>query len=161
MRTRTTVLLFAVLLALAVGVTMTLPTSSTLADSKYSTQTIHGTYAFKCTGNVAPALAAPLVPAVAQGIVTSDAKGNFKGGGTLSMGGTILAQTVDTPYGPAHVNPDGTGSIVYAVSIFGQYAYDWHINFLILDEGKTIWGMPSDTGSCMLCTLQLMEKADR
>lgn len=63
--------------------------------------------------------------------------------------------------GLAQVNPDGTGSIDYKVSINGAYAYDWHINFLILDDGKTIWGMPYDAGSCMLCTLQRMEKGDQ
>ncbi|MBZ5552517.1 MAG: hypothetical protein LAO21_07335 [Acidobacteriia bacterium] len=107
-------------------------------------------------GNTAPFPDAPLVPAVGQGIVVSDARGVFKGGGTLSLGGMIIEQSI---VGTALVNHDGTGSITYDVSIGGVHAFYWDINFLILDGGDEIWGMPYDTGSALLCTLKRMGEA--
>ena len=152
-----------VILALAVCATISFLTSSALAGTHYSTQTIVGTYAWRCTGNAAPAQGAALVPAVGQGTVTSDAEGLFQGGGTLSLGGVILRERIE---GPALVNPDGTGSIVYKVWIVLPDGTevpgpDWHINFLILDHGNAIWGMPYDAGSAMSCTLQRMEKDEK
>jgi hypothetical protein len=128
---------------------------SVLAKSKYSTETIQGTYAWRCTGNATP-FGGSFGPAVAQGTVTSDAQGNFEGAGTVSLAGTIGEWGIT---GPATVNPDGTGSITYAVSIDGFHAFDWHINFLILNEGDEIWGMPYDAGSGVLCTLKRMGEA--
>jgi hypothetical protein len=95
--------------------------------------------------------------------VASNFEGLFRGGGTLSLGGQILQQRIE---GPALVNPDGTGSITYKVWIVlpdgsEVQAPDWHINFLILDQGKGIWGMPYDSGSAMSCTLQRMERDER
>src|SRR6516225_7423459 len=116
-------------LALAVGVSNLPLTSSALAGGKYSTLTIRGTYAWRCTGHACPAPAADLVPAVPQATVTSDAEGLFKGTGTVSLGGQIVQERIE---GPAQVNPDGTGSIVYHVWIEpGDIQLpDWHINFL-------------------------------
>jgi len=151
------------ILALAVSTTHTFLTPVALAGTHYSTQTIAGTYAWRCTGNAVPAPGAALVPAVAQGTVTSDAEGLFKGGGTLSLGGQIIQERIE---GPALVNPDGTGSIVYKVWIVLPDGTevpgpDWYINFLILDHGNGIWGMPYNAGTAMSCTLQRMGKDEK
>jgi hypothetical protein len=151
------------ILAVALSATNPFLTSSALAGTHYSTQTIAGTYAWRCTGYAAPALGAAMVPAVAQGTVTSDVEGLFKGGGTLSLGGQIIQERIE---GPALVNPDGTGSIVYKVSIVlpdgtEVAGPDWYINFLVLDHGNGIWGMPYNAGTAMSCTLQRMEKNEK
>jgi hypothetical protein len=63
----------------------------------------------------------------------------------------IVPQTVQ---GQAINNPDCTGTIHYEQTLGGQPADPIDINYVILDEGDTIWGLPISGGALLACTLR-------
>jgi hypothetical protein len=66
--------------------------------------------------------------------------------GDVNLGGAIIAQTFQ---GQAHNNADCTGTIHYETTLGGQPAPPLDINFLILDGGDTIWGLPLNSGGVL------------
>jgi hypothetical protein len=77
--------------------------------------------------------------------------GFFSCTGTANVGGMIVSQTVQ---GQAINNPDCTGTIHYEQQLGGQPAPPLDINYVILDDGDTIWGLPLNTGTAVACTLR-------
>jgi len=89
------------------------------AQEKCSVAANVGTYAVKCNGYLTPGPNAPMVPATGLSKAVADKDGNWSGSGTLSLGGAIVTQNVQS-VGPAMVNPDCTGSLTYSQTINGQ-----------------------------------------
>ena len=84
--------------------------TGTKAQAQYqycSAQTTRGTYTVICDGYLTPAANAPLTQAKVLGTAIIDDSGAITGKATVSVGGTILTQTVA---GTEIVNSDCTGS---------------------------------------------------
>jgi len=117
--------------------------------------TTHGTYSVECSGFMSPAAGAPQVPVSVLGTTTGDWGGTFTGSAKVSLGGTIVDQTVK---GTLVGNSDCTGSISYTQKINGQPAPTLNIVAHTLDDGKEIVGMSVDAGVNMICHLKLMTR---
>ena len=115
-----------------------------------STRTTAGKYAVVCEGFLTPAPSAPLVPAKLLSVATGDRYGNFTGAGTISIGGTILQQTVK---GTEQINPDCTGTISYQTWINGQPGPPLDITFFVSHHGDMVDGLVTDSGAVFACTL--------
>src|ERR1041385_1438057 len=120
-----------------------------------SNQTSRGTYSVICTGYLSPAPGAPQAPFSEIAVVTSDSQGNFSGAGKISLGGNILDHSVS---GTAIIHRDCTGDIAYDQKINEKPAPKLNITFHILDDGKEIRGMGTDTGATVTCNLRLMSR---
>jgi hypothetical protein len=122
-----------------------------------STKTTVGRWVVVCNGYITPGANAPLTPARILAAAVADNEGTFTSGGTLSVGGAILQQTVN---GTEHLNADCTGTIRYKTTINGQPAPDIHFTFVVSDRGNRIDGISSDTGSTLGCVLRRFEAPD-
>lgn len=89
------------------------------------------------------------------GTAVGDWSGKFTGTGKISLGGTIVDQTVS---GTSVANSDCTGTITYTQKINGQPAPDINIVGHTLDDGKEIRGMSIDPGVNMTCSLRLLSR---
>jgi hypothetical protein len=98
-----------------------------------------------------------MVPATGLSKAVADKDGNWSGSGTLSLGGAIVTQNVQS-VGPAMVNPDCTGSLTYSQTINGQPAPDIHFNFIVEKNSDVIDGIGTDPGSVFSCTLTRISK---
>jgi len=127
------------------------------AQEKCSADTTAGNYDVKCSGFLSPGPNAPMVPATLLSKASADADGNWSGSGTLSLGGTIVTQDVQS-VGPTHTNPDCTGSITYSQTINGQPGPDIHFNYIVGKNGDVIDGIGTDPGSVFSCTLARVRK---
>lgn len=122
-----------------------------------STLTTVGRYSVVCDGYLTPAANAPLTPAKILGIVTANDDGVFNGSATVSLGGTIVPQTVT---GPATINKDCSGSITYAQTLGGQAGPPLDITFVVSQEGNRIDGLATDTGAVLSCVLRRLSNAE-
>jgi hypothetical protein len=127
------------------------------AQEKCSVAANVGTYAVKCNGYLTPRPNAPMVPATGLSKAVADKDGNWSGSGTLSLGGAIVTQNVQSVR-PAMVNPDCTGSLTYSQTINGQPAPDIHFNFIVEKNSDVIDGIGTDPGSVFSCTLTRISK---
>jgi hypothetical protein len=127
------------------------------AQEKCSVAGNAGTYAVKCNGYLTPGPSAPLVPATVLSKAVADKDGNWSGSGTLSLGGAIVTQNVQS-VAPAQVNPDCTGSLTYSQTINGNPAPDIHFNFIVEKNSDVIDGIGTDLGSVFSCTLTRISK---
>jgi hypothetical protein len=135
-----------------------------------------GTYGFACTGVVIPGPGSAPIPFAQVGVVISDGTGHWEGPATTSFGGTILPGYVTTTGNPASpipaadavINPDCSGTITYL-----QYAANpdvdpgkagspmpLPINFVVVNDGNEIDGLPMGPGSVMTCRLIRTRKLD-
>jgi hypothetical protein len=119
-------------------------------QEKCSTRTTTGKYVVVCNGFLTPAPNAPLVPAKELAVSVADRNGTFTGAGTISVGGTILQQTVK---GTEQINPDCTGTITYQQTINGQPGPPLDITFVVSQDGDTIDGLVTDPGAVFACRL--------
>lgn len=110
-----------------------------------------GKYVVTCDGFLPPAPGAPLLPAKLLSVATSDRHGNIAGTGTMSLGGTILQQTVA---GTEQLNPDCTGSVTYQTWINGQPGPPLNITFVVSEEGDVMDGLGTDAGGVFACKLK-------
>jgi hypothetical protein len=128
--------------------------TGTKAQAQYqycSAQTTRGTYTVICDGYLTPAANAPLTQAKVLGTAIIDDSGAITGKATVSVGGTILTQTVA---GTEIVNSDCTGNVSYATTLNGQPGPPLDITFVISDGGATIDGLSSDPGTVLSCKLK-------
>jgi len=125
------------------------------AQNACTAATTRGAYGVVCTGFMSPAAGAPQVPMTAIGTAVGDWGGKFTGTAKVSLGGTIVDQTVS---GTWVANSDCTGSIVYTQKINGQPAPNINIVGHTLDDGKEIRGMSIDPGVNMTCSLRLLSR---
>jgi hypothetical protein len=119
-------------------------------QAQCSTRTTRGKYVVVCNGFLTPAPNAPLVPAKGLALSVADHNGNFTGVGTISVGGTILQQTVK---GTEQINPDCTGTITYQQTINGQPGPPLDITFVVSQGGHIIDGLVTDPGAVFACRL--------
>ena len=140
MKTKTTLLLVSVLLAIAAF--------GQSPSKACNLRSAEGAYGYSCSG------AYGCQPFAAYGYVFSDGKGQWHGYGKVSLNGTILPWTHDTRANdPATVNPDCTGAVTYEVTIAGQPAPDAHFEYVIVDDGHEVKGFPVDAGYAVSCQL--------
>jgi len=116
-----------------------------------STITTAGRYVVACSGYLAPAPNAPLVPAKILGTAIADINGTFNGSATASIGGEILKQTVN---GTEQLNRDCTGTITYAQTLNGQPGPPLDITFVVSENGDRIDGLVTDAGAVLSCELR-------
>jgi hypothetical protein len=109
-----------------------------------------GRYVVTCDGFLTPAPGAPLLPAKMLSVSSSDRHGNITGTGTMSLGGTILQQTVA---GTEQLNPDCTGTVTYQTWINGQPGPPLNITFVVSEEGDVMDGLGTDAGGVFACKL--------
>jgi hypothetical protein len=128
----------------------TLAAAPVLAEPACTQRTTAGSWAFKCEGEVPVG-----VPTRSLGTCTTSRDAFWQCGGQINAGGTILQQQVR---GQAQNNADCTGTIVYTQTINGAPAGQLNIDFVILDHGNTIWGLPLNSGGVLACTLNRISK---
>jgi len=121
-----------------------------------STRTTVGKYVVLCDGFLTAAPNTPLVPAKSLGVANGDHFGTFTGDGTISLGGTILQQTV---VGTETINEDCTGNITYQQWINGQPGPPLNITFVVSQKGDVIDGLVIDPGAVFSCKLGRTTKA--
>jgi len=111
------------------------------SQNSCSNRSAQGSYGYSCSGFVGGQ------PFAANGIVTGDGKGQWKGYGTVSLNGTILPWTHNTRQSdPSTVNADCTGNVTYEATVAGEPAPDAHFQFVIVDDGREIKGFAADPG---------------
>jgi hypothetical protein len=96
----------------------------------------------------------PLVPAKLLSVVTADANGNYKGTGTIVVGGQFFTQQV---FGTQQLNEDCTGTITYKQTLNGQPAPDISFTFVVSDHGNRIDGLSLDPGSVFSAVLRRLD----
>jgi hypothetical protein len=120
-----------------------------------TTHTTAGRYVVTCSGYISPAANAPLLPAALLATTNADQEGTFSGSGDISIGGTIVKQTV---IGTEKLSSDCTGSITYHTTVNGNPAPDIHFDFVVGDKGQKIYGISTDPGTVLSCTLTKISK---
>jgi hypothetical protein len=131
-------------------IALLLLTASSVHAQQCTTRTTAGRYLVRCEGFLALGPGAPMMPAKTLAIATADSNGNFTGRGTVSVGGTILQQTLT---GAEQINPDCTGTITYSQTINNQSGPPINITFVVTDGGDKIDGLVTDAGSTFACKL--------
>ena len=101
-----------------------------------------GTWAFKCEGELPVG-----VPTRSLGTCATSQSAYWQCTGQINAGGTILQQELQ---GQAANNSDCTGTIMYDQKINRASAGQVEINYVILDNGNAIWGLPLNSGGVLL-----------
>ena len=124
-------------------------------SAQCTSDTTRGTYSVMCSGYLSPSAGTPQFPVSILGMVTGDWNGNFSGSAKMSLGGTIMDQTVK---GTLVTNNDCTGSIGYEQKINGQPAPKLNITVHILNFGQEMRGLSIDAGVNLTCDLKLISR---
>jgi hypothetical protein len=109
-----------------------------------------GTYSLNCSGWTAAGPNGTLVPIMEVGIATGDPDGNWTGSGVVNIGG--LAVISDTKTGKATTKSDCTGNVTYNKGTPGE------VNITFVVNGNEMYGLVTDKGTVMSCTLKLISK---
>ena len=133
-----------------IAIGMALLASPALAAPACTQRTTTGTWAFKCEGELPVG-----VPTRSLGTCVTSKEAYWRCTGQVNAGGTILQQEVQ---GQATNHADCTGNIVYDQKINGAPAGQLDINYVILDNGNAIWGLPLNSGGVLACTLKRMDR---
>lgn len=128
-----------------------------IADQRCNQQTTRGFWAYACDGYLAPAADAPLEPARILGTCNASNTASWSCQGTVNLAGQTLPQTL---HGQANNNANCTGTITYTQTIFGQPAPNLDIQYVILDQGDKIKGLPIDPGQVLSCVLDRISTSD-
>jgi hypothetical protein len=158
------------ILPLAIAGTWTVSSVAQGGPGKCSNRAIAGTYSYTCTGMVLlPNVAAP-VPIAILGVAHGDAAGNWHAAATMSFNGTFMPQyaTTDPNLGgvPAVVKSDCSGTITYQTytgdpnATDSQYMGPLPINFVIMNNGSEIKGLPTNPGYTVTCHLVRQRNED-
>ena len=139
-----------------------------LAQMKCSNRMTRGTYGFTCTGMVIPQGATTPIPIAQIGVVYGDGNGHWEGYDTASIAGTFLPQYVTSTGGVAAVvNPDCSGTITYKVWSADPNTSNsavpegvLPINFVVVNNGNEIDGLPTNPGYIVTCRLIRSHQAD-
>ena len=113
---------------------------------------IRDSYGFSCSGAVVASAVLPVGPAALLGQVTCDGVQSCVGTGTASFNGNIFAALALS--GTYTVNPNGTGFVLYDLTIGGFPAGQLPIDFVITDGGRGIKGLPTTSGFAITCDLK-------
>jgi hypothetical protein len=112
-----------------------------------------GKYVVVCDGFITLAPNTSLLPAKGLAVATADRDGNWSGGGTISVGGQVLQQSVA---GSARLLQDCTGTITYQQTINGEPAPPLDLTFVVSERGDVIDGLVTDAGTVFSCRLKRM-----
>jgi hypothetical protein len=82
-------------------------------------------------------------------------EGQWECAGSANLGGGIVSQNL---LGQAQNHPDCTGFIHYEQTFNGQPGPPLDINYVILEDGDAIWGLPLNSGGVLACTLSRIAK---
>jgi hypothetical protein len=135
----------------AIGlIALSLVAAPASAEPACTQRTTAGSWAFTCEGEVPAG-----VPTRSLGTCTTTRDAFWQCTGQINAAGTILQQAVQ---GQAHNHPDCTGTIVYDQTINGAPAGQLEINYVILDRGNTIWGLPLNSGGVLACSLRRISR---
>jgi hypothetical protein len=123
-----------------------------------------GTYSVVCNGTTTdPVTGAKNVPTNQVGIPVGDKSGNYTGFTAIDINGNTLG--VGTVSGKATVNPDCTGKITYSAVLHPVANPNVsvplppiNISFVINPARNEIYGMVTDPGNVVSCTLKSMSK---
>lgn len=138
---------------------------------KCTNHQIAGAYSVTCTGTVLLPGAPQALPVVMLGVAFGDSRGNWHGSDTLSFNGTFVPQylTTDPNLGgvPAVVNSDCSGTVKYQVytanpdtTSSAVHLGELPINFVIMNNGNEIKGLPTVEGYTVTCHLVRQTRAD-
>ena len=153
---------------------MWIPSLAQKAPDKCSNHLIAGAYSFDCSGTVLPPNApegTPPLPIAMLGVAFGDEGGNWHGFDTLSFNGTFIPQyvTTDPNLGgvPAVVHGDCSGTIKYQVYTANPnttsdavHLGDLPINFVVMNNGNEIKGLPTVQGYTVVCRLIRQRSSD-
>src|SRR5437867_2224661 len=114
------------------------------ADEGFKASSIKGDYGFTCTGTVYGN------PFAGIGQVSCDGRSTCSGVGTINLNGVSLPWTVIGSY---TLGADGRGQVTYDQTVAGGPAPQLHIDFVVMDGGKEIRGMPTESGYIVTCEL--------
>jgi len=134
-----------------ISIAMAVLAAPAIAAPACTQRTTAGTWSFKCEGELPVG-----VPTRSLGTCVTSKEAYWQCTGQVNAGGTILQQQVQ---GQATNNADCTGHIVYDQTINGVPAGQLDINYVILDNGNTIWGLPLNSGGVLACTLRRIDRA--
>jgi hypothetical protein len=117
---------------------------SGFAEERFKAASIKGDYGVTCTGTVAGN------PFAGIGQVTCDGRSTCSGAGTINPNGISLPWTFTGSY---TLGADGRGQVTYDQTVAGSPAGQLHIDFVVMDGGKEIRGMPTESGYIVTCEL--------
>jgi hypothetical protein len=118
-----------------------------LAQPLCKPQTTRGYWAYSCEGEYPVGQPVRLL-----GTCTSSKSAFWECKGTANLSGlVVLPQELN---GQAYNSPDCTGTITYSQTLGGGPAPDLNINYVILDHGDAIQGLPTNTGQVLACSLK-------
>jgi hypothetical protein len=114
------------------------------ADERFKASSIKGDYGFTCTGTVYGN------PFAGVGQVSCDGRSTCWGAGTLNPNGISLPWTFIGSY---TLGADGRGQVTYDQTGAGSAAGQLHIDFVVMDGGRELRGMPTESGYIVTCEL--------
>jgi len=117
----------------------------------FSARDIKDSYGFSCSGVVVASPVLPAGPFAQVGQVTCDGIDTCEGTATGSFNGLILSLGLTGTY---TVNSNGTGFVLYDLTIGGAPAGQLPIAFVVTDKGRGIKGLPTTPGFAITCDLK-------
>jgi hypothetical protein len=135
-----------------IAVVCALLTSPAFAGDSCNQQMTAGSWVVRCEGLLPGPGGLADARVLGTCSVSKDALWNCTA--SANLGGTIVNQTLQ---GQAQNNADCTGFISYEQQINGQPAPPLDANYVILEGGDVIWGLPI-SGGITSCTLRRVSK---
>ena len=129
---------------LVLGTSLAMVTSAQAGD-RIKPRDLNRSYGFSCSGTASGA------PFTQIGQVTCDGKDTCAGTGIVNAGGVAGVSTV---VGHFTLDPNGIGFINYDVSVGGVVVGHLPIQFVVIDDGKEIRGLPLVPDYNVLCVLK-------
>ena len=136
-----------ILLAVTIGSV----TAVRAQEPQFRARDIKGSYGYSCSGVVVESDVLPVGPFAQVGQVSCDGVQTCEGTATGSFAGLILPVALTGTY---TVNPNGTGSALYDLTVAGQPAGQLPIDFVITEKGRGIKGLPTTSGFAITCDLK-------
>ena len=127
-----------------IGALLAIATSAQ-AGERINPKDLNRSYGFSCSGTAGPS------PFTEIGQVTCDGRDTCSGTGIMN---SPTGAFVTTVVGHFTLDPNGIGFITYDVSAGGTILFQLHIQFVVLDGGREIRGLPIEPGFDVICNLK-------
>jgi hypothetical protein len=127
---------------------LTVATATSLLAGGITPKDLDRSYGFTCSGTAGGS------PFTEIGQVACDGKDTCVGTGILNVGGTPFVTTVAGHY---TLDPKGVGFITYDVSAGGVVLFQLPIQFVVMDNGREVRGMPVLPDYNVLCELKAQQ----
>jgi hypothetical protein len=132
---------------LFLGALLAMVTSAQAGDS-IKPKDLKRSYGFSCSGT---ASSDPFIPFTEIGQVNCDGRDTCAGTAIMN---SPTGAFVTTVLGHFTLDPNGIGFITYDVSAGGHVLYQLPIQFVVLDGGREIRGLPIVPGFDVICNLK-------